>query len=1139
MGNGPDDTVDLLSTSDDSINLKWGDLVSAAQKLYKWKETTLSGPSFKCDVQSLLGTTLLFSSQESQDNFGVPNGVLKEEHKAVVMGLDPSTAAGDHSLDDIRAAFNARDAIPGTAGEVINALGSTQVCQIATEAGNINAYWLLPKEATLEVAIKLYFKIVGTRINALEKAKEALKSEFGLTLPNTDIKDGDNDLRVILTQITTFQTDSSSNSKYILTLRLPGIEGFILYVSHATIDGKEETSIGLKEDDKTLTPEQRVDKLNSMAPRAPASSAAVPSGIDGFNILHLWYADFNLSSGGETNWSVAFIISLTIHGTQLNIYLSYDTETFKGGILLQSTLPPLSAQKLLPRYREYHSLPAGIPVPPQISLNQLLSITLPSGVPSQLTEGSVTYDKTKSHLHVEVELVGNQPSADSDVPAPFSWDDAKLIVDKTESNTTWEVKSTFTLHSEEFSPDGHLTLHLTYDTSGQLSLTGEAGTVKFGQLIGFFDKKLDSAIGSVLGNIQIESLIVDYEYDTSNPPATASAFSFTGVISFAKLKLQMFYQYASQGKSKSAQDLVKKQLARLNLGSDFKVDSLDVSNGPSWRFDAYVSTADSDATLGDIIGSIIGEDGNSIPPFIAKIKVGNSTDRKFITFNATKRTLSGDNTQPTDVVLVMFDLKLGPLNFSFLQLGGQTVTKRVLRFSVGQLPFFNTIPIVKELPQPYQLLTFCWVGGGQEITIDEISFLNDQYLNDPDVKIYYKKEVQKQTTGLRPNSHFIVVNNDECVLDHVFDTGSSPPPNALRQRRAQLAVASAATASSSGSEAPPTKGALKKQTDFFSISAISLQYKDEALWLFLDCSIKLGPIELDLIGFGIGIDLSKKNGINLQDLEHPPIIDTLMLQLHGLAMDFDQPPLQIAGVFVHEKANGIESYRGGIAVKFEPYSFLAIGEYEEINQNEDKYKSIFIFAKLDGPLIDLEIAIIKGVRLGFGYNSFVRSPTVKELADFPFVSDSALSKGNNPAEILELFRGGTNPWIQVKHDSLWFALGFSVAAFDIVKATAVGLFQFSDQGIVINIFADVVGQMPPDAEKPEECILYVELLLNAELNFIYDYFFVQAALAPTSFLIVPQCHLYGGFACGNWFGRSDHGTLQLPVPSGHTRLTSF
>jgi len=44
----------------------------------------------------------------------------------------------------------------------------------------------------------------------------------------------------------------------------------------------------------------------------------------------------------------------------------------------------------------------------------------------------------------------------------------------------------------------------------------------------------------------------------------------------------------------------------------------------------------------------------------------------------------------------------------------------------------------------------------------------------------------------------------------------------------------------------------------------------------------------------------------------------------------------------------------------------------------------------------------------------------------------------------------------------------------------------------------------------------------AEINFIDNFMRCEASLAPTSFLLVPQCHLYGGFALVYWFGNNPH-----------------
>jgi hypothetical protein len=58
---------------------------------------------------------------------------------------------------------------------------------------------------------------------------------------------------------------------------------------------------------------------------------------------------------------------------------------------------------------------------------------------------------------------------------------------------------------------------------------------------------------------------------------------------------------------------------------------------------------------------------------------------------------------------------------------------------------------------------------------------------------------------------------------------------------------------------------------------------------------------------------------------------------------------------------------------------------------------------------------------------------------------------------------------------------FVISCFDIITATAVALLEFTDRGVDVNIFADVIAQMPPNIKQRD-----VELLLNADLNFIDD-----------------------------------------------------
>ena len=160
----------------------------------------------------------------------------------------------------------------------------------------------------------------------------------------------------------------------------------------------------------------------------------------------------------------------------------------------------------------------------------------------------------------------------------------------------------------------------------------------------------------------------------------------------------------------------------------------------------------------------------------------------------------------------------------------------------------------------------------------------------------------------------------------------------------------------------------------------------------------------------------------------------------------------------------------------------------------------------------------------------VRSPTINQITSFPFINDAgAAGAGNNPMKILASMTKSPSgdpvkdpAWVTAHQDSYWLAAGMTISAFDILTITAVAMFAFRDAGLIISLYADAVAQMPPAVKDTSEMLLYVEIGLVAELNFKEAYFRVEASLAPTSFLLVPQCHLTGGFALVYWFGVGPH-----------------
>ncbi|KAH6981578.1 hypothetical protein BKA56DRAFT_615696 [Ilyonectria sp. MPI-CAGE-AT-0026] len=79
-----------------------------------------------------------------------------------------------------------------------------------------------------------------------------------------------------------------------------------------------------------------------------------------------------------------------------------------------------------------------------------------------------------------------------------------------------------------------------------------------------------------------------------------------------------------------------------------------------------------------------------------------------------------------------------------------------------------------------------------------------------------------------------------------------------------------------------------------------------------------------------------------------------------------------------------------------------------------------------------------------------------------------------------------------------FGYNSFVRAPDINELTS---FQFIDDGVKARLVLEAILSIP-----------YVELGLAIDFNMAEGYFRVEVALAPTSFLLVPQCQLAGGFA---------------------------
>jgi hypothetical protein len=249
--------------------------------------------------------------------------------------------------------------------------------------------------------------------------------------------------------------------------------------------------------------------------------------------------------------------------------------------------------------------------------------------------------------------------------------------------------------------------------------------------------------------------------------------------------------------------------------------------------------------------------------------------------------------------------------------------------------------------------------------------------------------------------------------------------------------------------------------------------------------------------------------------------------LKGLACEYSNPPLAVAGIFENLSSPGIVKYVGGVSVSFDPYEFLAVGSYGEITNDNHTYKSVFLFCKFEGPLIEFEIAEISGICEGFGYNSHVRYPSLAEIYSFPFTDNPAAGQfsSTDPLQILQALTSDdpsnkNKGWIYDQEGYIWLAAGLSMKAFQTLSINAVIVLEFNPY-VSLGIFADAVASLPAATDgTPPVYILYAELGIAATVDFHGGTLRVEASLAPNSFVLNPLCHLSGGFALCYWFAGS-------------------
>ena len=660
------------------------------------------------------------------------------------------------------------------------------------------------------------------------------------------------------------------------------------------------------------------------------------------------------------------------------------------------------------------------------------------------------------------------------------------------------------------------------DVDGQklFKLIGGVEYLNLAQIAQFFPDEDSGIVMDILGHIDIHTFNIEYDYDLVG---IASAFSINATLILGPVELILSF----------------------------------TRDPTQWSLMAMIEMSEGiqKSHVGTILNALLGSDQSAkdlvaaIPDFITNIDLANGKASLTLQVNSVPNT-AGNNLKAGSITVgLVLDLP-GPggieFEVAFVQIAEKLLTappagtnakdrtKRLIKVTMGDLPWANIPkpPLVASVSPAFDQLGFYWVqdpvasaglSQGEVATMQSITAV--QYIAKSSLSS------TDNTIVLVCGWHFFVLDSGghgtpKALLDYAFNKPTPP---------ATPSGGSWGVAGSNPAQPPEpnvvsgvpdngqdgdgtSKAALEKTAGPLKITNVGVRFEAGELIIFCDIIAHLGPIGFSLLGFGMGLNLT---GITLKD------IATLVPNLHlsGMGIEFNQPPVTMTGIFVDKSEANMKMYIGGVALTVDPYSFMAVGAYGEVKkpgiadsmtlaQASDKgltFKTVFIFAKINGPLIELEFATFGGISLGFGYNSNVRFPSIKEVPSFPFISNSTGGAGADPLDVMQkLSSSDPNTGVVTPtNGSYWLAAGLEGKAFEILDVSAVIVVEFNPY-VSLGIFARATAQMPPDPTPRIGCFTYVELGIAASCDFHSGALIIEAQLSPNSFVMNPLCHLTGG-----------------------------
>lgn len=270
--------------------------------------------------------------------------------------------------------------------------------------------------------------------------------------------------------------------------------------------------------------------------------------------------------------------------------------------------------------------------------------------------------------------------------------------------------------------------------------------------------------------------------------------------------------------------------------------------------------------------------------------------------------------------------------------------------------------------------------------------------------------------------------------------------------------------------------------------------------------------------------------------------------LPGVGIEYKSKNLEVAGALLHTQKvkDGIpyEEYIGTAIIKFKlsskggkagkSFGVSAIGSYTYYNGEP----ALFLYVVLEFPLVVPPCFLITGFALGFGYNRYLKVPSIEKLTEFPLVAQAmggvSNSETSETGALITEQLSKLDEYIPLSPGSGFVAIGLKFTCFKMVDCFALLTIAFGE-GFEMNLLGIASMKIPTPTEdsKNLSCIAQVTLLLRARFSLDEGVISVEAQLGSDSYILSKACRLTGGFAVYFWFDGPHAGDFVITLGGYH------